>query len=522
MEIFACCILLSVVAASNFSASSSTVPLNDSALIVPCTNDSSERPDYWPPLPFIYPVEPGLSISMTEYGDLTPLPQEEVVLAVLVGIVDQIATGGGSEDEISTTDFYEHGILVSFQRPRSPTLPFRRWEAAKAIHTVRRLMFTYEPRSLPLVNVFLGEEMLSQFSIKSLIRPNGIPSLPLSLVSNNSEPASADLTVRSNASPSWPPGPYTFYVGADLLMTIFDYGPGFTISKQDVLTRLSNIEAKIQQMGGPDELLPSVIITSGPVTVIFAAVRFPDLPLTYSQAAQVIRAISGRTQMYGPRKIARADVGVVGRRAMLFSLRSPIRATGNETSFLTLGPSSNDSTPTSPALVARSNMTLSNTKMAIDKDWPPLPFTFNVEDNLDVTVLEYGATFPGPRRNLVNALAVIADTITKSGQPSSIMRTKQLSHSPAKITFSRITGQGVDAPRLLRSQATMVLDAIGELMQDHKPRELTRTEISVDGVKAMALSLQLYFATVDSGNTTMEIGNAAGELGSASADIGTS
>ena len=81
-----------------------------------------------------------------------------------------------------------------------------------------------------------------------------------------------------------------------------------------------------------------------------------------------------------------------------------------------------------------------------------------------------------------------------------------------------------------------MLHAIETLMREYRPRELTRTEISVGGQKALGLSLTLYFATVDTGNTTMEIGNttldignttmeigsAASELGSASADIGTS
>ena len=521
MEIFACCILLSVVAASNLNASSLTVPLNDSTLIVPSTNDSFERPDYWPPLPYIYPISPNLSISFTEYGDLISVSQEEVVLAALVGIEDQIASGGGSEDLISIKVLYERGVIVSFQRPRIPTLPFRRWQAAAAILTVRNLMFIYEPRNLPSVDVLLKEEILSQISIHFLSEPDGMPSLPLSLVSNNSESASADLTVRSNDLPSWPPEPLTIHVAANLQMTIFDYGADFNESKVDVLGGLFRIENGIRRKGRPEEPLPTVRITASPVFVAFAAVRFPSLTLTHSQATQVLGAISGLFERYGPREIVSAEVYVIGLRAMLFELKSLTKASGNQTSFFTIDPSSNDSTATSPALVARSNMTLSNTTMAGDKEWPSLPFTFNVEDKLDVTVLEYGAIFPGPRRNIVNALATIAEIITKSGQPSSIFRTQRLSYSPVRIIFSRTTGQGKGAP-LLRSQATMVLYAIETLMRDYKPREFTRTEISVNGEKAMGLSMELYFAPVDTGNTGMEIGSAASELGSVSADIGTS
>ncbi len=528
MKIFACCVLLSVVAASNLNASSSTVPLNDSTLVVPFTNDSLQRQDHWPPLPYIYATDPNLSMNITQYGDLVPESQEEVALAGLAGIENQITTGGGSYDEIVAEILHEHGVFVSFQRPWGATLPFRRWEAINAIHTVRVLMTFYGAKNLPSVKVLLGKEVLSHFSVHFLIQLDGIPSSPLNLVSNNSKPASTDLIARSNASLSWLPAPYTFRITATLQMTIFEYGPDFTASKPDVLDRLARIETSIRQGRGPYEPLPSVVISSPPIAAVFAAVRNPPLPLTHLEAAQAIHAIYSLCEKYGPRRIENAEIYVVGLRAMLFSLRSSARASGNETSFLTLGPPSNDSAPTSPALVARSNMTLSNTNMAGDEDWPSLPFTFNVEDDLDVTVLEYGANFPGPRRNVVKALAAIAEIITKNGQPGSIIRTQRLSYSPIKIAFARIPGQGAGVP-LSRAQATMVLHEIATLMQYYKPRELTRTEIYVGGEKALGLSLELYFAPVDTGNQTMEIGNpiqeigiAASELGSASADIGTS
>ena len=146
-------------------------------------------------------------------------------------------------------------------------------------------------------------------------------------------------------------------------------------------------------------------------------------------------------------------------------------------------------------------------------------FTFHVEGNLDVTILEYGATFPGPRRNVLNALATTADVIARNGQPGSIIRTQRLSYSPVTIAFARITGQEGGVP-LLRAQATMVLHAIEMFMQDHRPRELTRTEIFVGGEKATGLSLVLYFATVDTGNTTMEIWNANLEIGNTTIEIG--
>ena len=533
MKIFACCVLLSVVAASSLNTSSSTVPLNDSTLVAPLINDSLQRQDIWPPLPYVYAIDPSLSLHIIRYGDLIPESQEEVALAGLVGIENQITTGGGSDDEIFSTIFHEHGVFVSFQTPTSPTLPFRRWEAVKAIHTVRVLMIFYGARKLPSVKVLLGKEVLSHFGVHFIVQLDDIPSSPLSLVSNNSEPASTDLIARSNASLSWPSVPYTFQIGATLQMTIFTYGPDFTASKEDVLIRLTRIEISILDKRKPDEPLPGVIISSGQVAVVFAAVLDPPLTLTHLQAAKAVHAVSGLVEQYGPRRINHAEIYMAGLRAMSFTLRSSTRGSGNGTSFLTLGPPSNDSAPTSPALIARGDMTLSNTNTAENKDWPSLPLTFNVEDNLDVTVLEYGANFPGPRRNVLDALAKIAEIITKS--PGSIIRTQRLSYSPVTIAFGRITGQGGGAT-LLRAQATLVLHAIETLMREYRPRELTRTEISVGGEKALGLSLTLYFATVDTGNTTMEIGNttldignttmeignAASELGSASADIGTS
>ena len=371
MKIFACCIFLSVIAASNLNASSSTVPSNDSTLIVPFTNGNSQRPDHWPPLPYVYAIDPNLSIHIIRYGDLIPESQEEVALATLVRIEDQIATGGGSDDEISTTILNEHGVFVSFQAQRTATLPFRRWEAVKAIHTIRILMIVYGARNLPSVKVLLANEVLSHFGVHFLIHLDGISSS--SLVSNNSETATTDLIVRSNTSLSWPPVPYTFRIENILQMTIFEYDPDFAASKQDVLDSLSRIELSIRQKRRPDEPLPSVIISLDPVAVVFTAVRYPPLPLTHLQAAQAIHAISGLIEEYGPRRIKQAEINMVGLRAMLFRLESTGPASGNETSFLTLSPPSNDSAPTPPALVARSNMTLSNTNMAGDEEWPSLP-----------------------------------------------------------------------------------------------------------------------------------------------------
>ena len=519
MKIFACCILLSVVAASNLNASSSTVSLNDSTLVVPFTNNSLQRPDHWPSLPYNYHLDLSLSICITRYGDLILESQEEVALAALVSIEDEMATGGGSDDEIYATILHNHGVFFSFQRPWGATLPFRRWEAVKVIHTVRILMTFYAARDLPSVKVLLGKELLSHFSVHFLIHLDSIPSSPQLLVSNNSEPGSTNLIARSNASLSWLPAPFTFRIKDNLQMTIFEYGPDFTTPEPDILDRLTRIEITIQYEGGPDEILPSVVISSRPVAIVFTAVRYPSLPLTHLQAAQAVHAIYNYCEKYGPRKIKHAEIYVVGLRAMLFSLRSSTKASGNETSFLKLDPPYNDSAPTSPALVARSNTTLSNTNMAGDKNWPSLPFTFNVEDGLDVTVLEYGANFPGPRRNVLKALATIAEIITKKGEPYSIIRTQRLAYSPVVIAFARITQQDRGA-LLLRVQATMVLHAIAKLMEDHKPREFTRTEISVGGEKAMGLSLELFFATVDTGNQTMEIGNTTLETGNITMEMG--
>ena len=531
MKIFACCVLLSVVAASNLNASSSTVPLNDSKLIYPFTNGTLQRQDHWPPLPYVYAIDPDLSIYMTQYGNLLAESQEEVALAALVAIENQITTEGGSDDEIFATIFSEHGVFVSFQKPASATLPFRRWMAAKAIHTVQNLMIFYGAKNLPSVKVLLGKEVLSHFSVHFLIHPGGIPPPPLISVLNNSETASTDLIARSNVSTSWPPVPYTFRIKDTLQMTIFEWGLDFTASKQDVLDRLERIEMNILRRAGPDELLPTVVFASDGVAAVFGAVRYPSLTITHLQAAQAVGAVYSLIEKYGPRRIDDAEIYMVGLRLMSFKLKSSTHASGNGTSYVTLGSPSNDSVPTTPALVARSNMTLRNTNMA-DEPWPSLPFTVNVEDNLDVTVLEYGADFPGSRRYVLQALETIAEIITK--RSSRIISTQRLSYSPVTIAFDRITGQGQGAP-LLRTQATMVLEAIRKLMQDHKPRELTRTEISVGGQKAMGLSLKLYFAPVDTGNTTMEIrdtpteignttlniGNTASELESASTDTGT-
>ena len=519
MEIIACCILLSVVAASNLNVSSSTVLYNDSTLIVPFTNDSFERPDHWPALPYVYPIDPIYSLYIPRYGDLDPLSQEEVVLAALVRMEDQLAAEGGSDDQLHSTILHDHGVFVSFQTPTSPTLPFRRGEAVKALHAAWRLMGRYSPRNLLSVKLLLGKDVLAHFSIHILVRPGGIPSLPLSLVSNNSEPTSSDLIARSNNLLSWPHAPCTIQIEHNLMMTIFNYGRDFTASKGDILVGLSMIENSIRQKAGPGENLPSVNISLGPVAVTFKAVQFPPLPLTYLQAAQAIHVIFHLTKKYGPRSITRAELYVVGSRAMLFTLKSARRYGGNETSFFTLNPPFNDSAPTSPALVARSNTTLSNINVAPDQPWPALPFTFNVEDKLDVTVLEYGANFPGTRRNVLEALTTIREIIAK--QSGTIIRTQKLSYSPLTIAFNRIPGQGQGAP-LLRTQAVMVLRAIERLMGDHKPREFSKAQIYVGGEKAMGLSLKLYFATVDTWNTTLGLGNAGSELGSASANTETS
>lgn len=519
MEIFACCILLSVVAASNLNVSSSVVPFNDSTLIVPFTNDNLERPDHWPVLPYVYPIDPTYSLYITQYGDLNPLSQEEVVLAALVRIEDQLAAEGGSDDQIHSTILNDHGVFVSFQTPTSPTLPFTRGEAVKALHAALRLMGRYSPRNLPSVKLLLRKDVLATFHITILIRPHGIPSLALSLVSNKSEPTFNDLITRSDDSLSWPQSPYTFQIEHNLMMTIFDFGLDFTASKGDVLVGLSIIENSIRQRAGPGENLPSGDISAGPVAVNFAAVQYPSLPLTHLQAAQAIHAIFLLTKKYEPRSITGAEIYVVASRAMLFTLRSTRRDSRNEISFLTLNPPSNHSAPTSPTLVARSNTTLSNINVAPDQPWPSPPFNFNVEDKLDVTVLEYGADFPGARRHVLTALTTIIEIITK--QPGNIIRSQQLSYSPLKIAFNRIPGQGQGVP-LLRNQAVMVLRAMERLMRDHKPRELSEAVIYVEGGKAMGLTLKLYFATFDTGSTTLELGNAASELGSASANTGTS
>ena len=539
MKIFACCVLLSVVAASNLTASSLTVPLNDSTLVHPFTKGSLQLQDHWPPLPYVYAIDPDLSICITKYGGLLPESQEEVTLAGLVRIENQITTGGGAGDEIVSTILNEHVVFVSFQKPASATLPFRRWQATKAIHTVWVLMRFYGAKDLPSVKVLLGKEVLSHFSVHFLIQLDGIPSPPLISVSNNSEPAPNGLIARSNVSLSWRPVPYTFRIEGLLQMIIFKYGRDITASKQDVLDGLDRIETSILQKWRPEEPMPTVVISSDGVAVAFAAVRYPSLPLTHLQATQTLHVLSSLINKYGPREIDHAEIYVVGLRVMSFSLKSSLQDSGNETLFLPLGSPSNDSAPTTPTLVARSNMTLSNTIMAYEP-WPSLPFTFNVEDNLDVTVLEYGADFPGSRQYVQRALATIAEIITK--KPGSIVRTQRLSYSPVVIAFERITGQGQGTP-LLRTQATAVLQAISRLMQEHKPRELSSTEITVGGQKAMGLSLKLYFApvdtgnttleigsttmdtantTIETGNTTLEIGNTASELGSASADIGTS
>ena len=560
MEIFACCLLLSVVAASDLNASfPSTVPLNDSTLIVPFTNDSLERLDYWPALPYAYPIDTIHSLYISEYGDLDPLSQEEVVLAALVGIEEQLANGGSLDDQIFSTIFNEHGVFVSFQTPTSPTLPLRRGEAVMAVHTVRRLMGIYTPRNLPSIILLHGQDVLAHISIHILISPGGIPSLPLSLVSNNSELTSNDLAVRSIASSSWPEAPCTLRIEGNLMMTIFEYGDDFDASEEDILAGLSRIEASLQEKETPDDNLPSVYISAGPVTVVFAGVHYPPSPLTYSQAAQAIHIIFYLTEKNGPRGIFRAEIYVVGTRAMLFVVRprSSILASGNETSFLTLDlpsndsihgrnetsfltldrPSNdsihgrnetsfltldrpfNDSAPTSPVVAARSNTTSSNKNGDSEQPWPSLPFTFNVADTLDVTVVEYGANFPGSRRHVLAALTAITEIVTKGS--GNVIRTQQLSYSPLTIAFKRIPGQGQGAP-LLRTQATMVLRAIERLMQEHKPRELLQAEIYVGGEKAIGVSVKLYFATVDTGNNTLEIGDAASGLGSASANIGTS
>ena len=557
MEVFACCILLSVVAASNLNASSpSTVPLNDSTLIVPFTNDSLERPDHWPALPYAYHIDSIYTLYIPKYGNLDPLSHEEVVLAALVGIEEQLAAEGSSDDQIFSTILHKDGVFVSFQTPTSPTLPLRRGEAVKAVRTVWKLMGMYTPRNLPSVTLLHGKDVLAHVSIHILLNPGGIPSLPPSLVSNNSELTSNDLVVRNNALLSWPEAPFTLRLEDNLMMTVFEYGlDDFTASKEDVLDGLYRIEAMIRQKETPDDNLPSEYISAGPVTAVFVGVHYPPSPLTFLQAAQAIHSIFYLTEKYGPRCIFRAEIYVVGSRAMLFVLRpkssilasgnetssltldlpsndsaptSPARnetsfltldlpASGNKTSFLTQDLPSNDLAPTSPALVARSNTTSSNMNVDPDQSWPSLPFTFNVEDNLDVTVLEYGANFPGSRRSVLMALTTITEIITK--QSGNIIRPQKLSYSPLTIAFNRIPGQGQGAP-LLRTQATEVLRAIESLMRDiYKPRELPQAEIYVGGEKTMRLSLKLYFATIDTGNTTLELGNAASELRSESANI---
>ena len=524
MKIFAC-VLLSVVATSKLTASSLTVPSNDSTLVYSFTNGSLQLQDHWPPLPYVYAIDPDLSIYITQYGEFIPESQEEVTLAGLVRIENQVTTGGGADDEIVSTILNEHVVFVSFQKPISATLPFRRWQATKVVHAVWVLMRLYGARNLLSVNVLLGKEVLSHFSVHFLVQPGGIASSHLTSVSNNSEPASTGLIARRDVSLGWPPVPFTFRIEGLLQMIIFKFGRDITASKQDVLDRLAQIETSILQKQRPEEPMPTIVISSDGVAVAFAAVLYPSLPLTQLQAAQALHALSILIDNYGPREIDRAEIYVVGLRVMSFSLKSSLRESGTETLFLPLGSPSNDSAPTTPALVARSNITLSNTIMA-DEPWPSLPFTFNVQENLDVTVLEYGADFPGSRRYVLEALAKIAERITK--QPGSIMSTQRLSYSPVVIAFARISGQGQRTP-LSRTQATMVLEAISRLMEEHKPRELPSTEITVGGQKAMGLSLNLYFAPADTGNTTMDTGNTNVEigdtnsaLGSASADLGTS
>ena len=518
MEIFACCILLSVVAASSLDASSSTVPVSDSTLIVRFANDSLERPDHWPALPYVYPIDSTYSLYLPEYGDLEPLSQEEVVLAAFLGIEDQLAAEGGSDDQIYSKILEYHGVFVSFQTPTSPTLPFRRGEAVKALRAVRGLMGRYSPRNLPSVKLLLGKDVLAHFIIAIFVIPGAIPSLPLSLVSNNSEIASNVLPAGSNHSLSWPEAPYTLQFEHDLMMTIFDYGPEFAESKGAVLVGLSIIERGIRRRAGPGENLPTKTISAGPVSVTFQAVRFPPLPITNLQAAQVIHTFYHLTKEYGPCSITRAEIYVVGTRAMLFTL-GPRRGSENETSFMTLDLPPNDSALPSPALVARSNTNPSSPTPAPDQPWPDLPFTLNVDDKLDVTILEYGTNFPGPRRHVLQALATMTELITR--QRGNIMRTQRLAYSPLTMAFYRIPGQGQGVP-LMRTQAVMVLRAMETLMRDHKPRELRQTEIYVGGEKAVGLSLKLYFATLDTGNRTLGLGNAASELGSAGANIGTS
>ena len=503
MDIFACCILLSVVAASNSNASSPlTVPLNDSTSIVPFTNNSLERPDHWPALPYAFPIDSIHTLYISEYGELDPLSQEEVVLAALVGIEEQLTAEGSLDDQIFSTILTEHGVFISFQTPTSPTLPLRRGVAVKAIYAAWRLMFIYTPRNLPSITLLHRTDVLAHVSIHILLGPSGIPSLPPSLVSNNSELTSNDLVVRNIALLSWPEAPCTLHLEGSLMMTIFEYGLDFDASKEDILAGLSQIEASMRQKETPDDNFPSAYISAGPVTVVFAGVHYPPAPLTYLQAAQAIHSIVYLTERYGPHSIFRAEIYVVGSRAMLFVLRAraSIPASGNETSFLTLdlpsndpAPSgnetsfltldlpSNDSTPTSPALIARSNTTTSNMNVDPDQPWPSLPFTFNVEEKLDVTVLEYGANFPGSRRHVLTAITTITEIITK--QSGNFIRPQQLSYSPLTIAFKRIPGQGQGTP-LMRTQATMVLRAIERLMQDHKPRELPQTEIYVGSEKA--------------------------------------
>ena len=518
MEIFACCILLSVVAASSLDASSTTVPVSDPTLIVRFANDSLERPDHWPALPYVYPIDSTYSLYLPEYGDLEPLSQEEVVLAALVRIEDQLAAEGGSDDQIHSTILHDHGVFVSLQTPTSPTLPLRRGEAVKALRAARRLMGRYSPRNLPSVKLLFGEDVLAHFSIHILVRPGEIPSLPLSLISNNSEITSNVLIARSNDSLSWPEAPCTVQIKHNLMMTIFDYGLEFPESKGSVLVGLSIIERSIRQRAGPGEILPTTIISAGPVSVTFKAVRFPPLPLTHLQAAQAIHTLFHLTKEYGPCSITRAEIYVVGTRAMLFTL-GPRRGSENETSSMTLDPPPNDSAFPSPALVARGNTTPSNTTPAPDQPWPDLPFTLNVDDKLDVTILEYGANFPGARRHVLTALTTMTEIIAR--QRGNIIRTQRLAYSPLTMTFYRIPGQG-QGVQLMRTQAVMVLRAMETLMQDHKPRELRQTEIYVGGEKAMGLSLKLYFATLDMGNRILELGDPTSELGSVSANIGTS
>ena len=498
--------IILAVAAANLRASTSITPSNESTLIEPSTNATTGRTDLWPLLPLFYPIKDALSAVVIEYGELVPQSQEEVILAALAGIETNISSSGGPQDFFNREIISNGPVMVSFQRRIEPTVPFRLSEAAMMVNAISRLMYIYEPRALAQVKVMSGAELLLQVRVLIFSRLGESTALPLRSPPNRSITVSSNLIARGKPSSKWPTTPCTILISDDLKMTIFGYGRPFIFTREVVLQSLAQIHDMIAERWRVDERLPNIELEAGPIAVKFTKVSFPPVTLTGFQAAQVIHTIWHLTTERPPRGFTMAEIYVVGQAAMLFSFGLRGNIGRNETSLQNLSAPLNRLGPAALEIVARDNPNRGgNTALDKDQDWPPLPYTVNVEDYLYVNILGYGVNFPGARRDVVQALTTVSAILTGRGQPSDIIRAQRLSVSPVSVALYR-TDQRAGAP-LTRAQAALVIRAMEGLMKRHKPREFTSAEVYVDGKKSLDIRLELYFADLGSGHTNLDIGS---------------